>query len=152
MVMQRKHRRAVACKSQQIAVPALAYFALAFGAGFALGVVRVLWLVPQLGVRTAELVEAPIMLAVIFFAARWVLKRFSVPPKPQLRLAIGVLALACLLAVEFTVVLSLQGVSIRESIANRDPVSGGVYAVSLVLFALMPLFASRTRQTDTQGV
>lgn len=42
-------------------------------------------------------------------------------------------------------VLWLQGITIRESIADRDPVSAAVYAVSLILFALMPLFVSRPR-------
>jgi hypothetical protein len=32
------------------------YFGLVFAAGFALGVIRVLLLVPRLGVRTAELI------------------------------------------------------------------------------------------------
>jgi hypothetical protein len=135
----------------QLAATALAYFALTFGAGFLLGTVRVLWLAPQFGARAAEIAEAPIMLLVVYFAARWVIKRFAVPPAAAARLTIGMLALACLLLVEFTVVLWLQGITIRESIANRDPVSGTVYAASLVLFALMPLILSGLRQTPVTG-
>lgn len=51
------------------------YFALVFAVGFALGAVRVLWLVPRLGERAAELLEAPFMLAASFFFARWVVRR-----------------------------------------------------------------------------
>lgn len=40
------------------------YFACVFGAGFALGTARALWLVPRVGTRTAELMEMPFMLAV----------------------------------------------------------------------------------------
>jgi hypothetical protein len=123
--------------------PALSYFVIAFAAGFALGVIRVLLLVPQLGARVAELAEAPVMLVVVFFTARWITTRFAVPPEWRLRLSIGALALACLLAVEFTVVLWLQGITLRDSFASRDPVSGAVYAVNLLLFALLPLFADR---------
>lgn len=32
---------------------AVAYFALVFGAGFALGTIRILWMVPRLGTRMA---------------------------------------------------------------------------------------------------
>jgi hypothetical protein len=124
---------------KQLSSPALAYFAIIFGVGFLLGTVRVLWLVPQLGVRYAELAEMPIMLLAVFFAARWVTKHFVVPPEAASRLIVGIVALICLLIVEFTVVLWLQGISIAESFANRDPISGMAYIVSLILFALMPL-------------
>lgn len=134
-----------------IVAPALAYFACAFGAGFALGSVRVLWLAPQFGVRAAELAEAPLMLLVILLAARWVLRRFAVPPGRTLRLMLGIVALACLLVVEFTVVLWLQGISIRDSIVNRDPVSGAVYAMNLLLFALMPALLSLPRQSPSRA-
>jgi hypothetical protein len=90
---------------QQLAMPALAYFAIVFGIGFLLGSIRVLWLVPQLGLRYAELAEMPIMLLAIFFAARWVTQYFAVPPAISSRLVVGIAALICLLMVEFTVVL-----------------------------------------------
>lgn len=46
------------------------YYALVFGAGFVLGPIRVLWVVPRSGERTAELMETPIMLVVTILAAR----------------------------------------------------------------------------------
>jgi hypothetical protein len=128
-----------------IVIPSLAYFAIVFGAGFLLGTIRVLWLAPQLGVRFAELTEMPIMLVIIFFAARWVTQYFAVPPVKTARLVVGIFALVCLLIVEFTVVLWLQGISIAESFVNRDPVSGAAYIVSLVLFVLMPLLGNRSQ-------
>ena len=66
---------------KQLAAPALTYFAIVFGVGFLLGSIRVLWLVPQLGVKYAELAEMPLMLLAVFFAARWVTKHFTVPPE-----------------------------------------------------------------------
>ena len=47
------------------------YFALVFAAGFALGTMRTLWVMPRLGARTAELIEQPVMLGVSILAARW---------------------------------------------------------------------------------
>lgn len=120
------------------------YFALAFGAGFLLGLIRVLWLVPRLGERTAELLEAPIMLAVVFIAARWVVRRLDIPPLPFARLGVGVVALGLLCAAEVVVVLWLRGLTIEQYLAGRDPVAGTVYLVMLAVFALMPLMVGRT--------
>ena len=47
---------------KQLAMSALAHFAIAFGIGFLLGTIRLLWLAPQLGVKDAELAKMPIML------------------------------------------------------------------------------------------
>lgn len=119
------------------------YYALAFGAGFALALVRIPLLVPRFGTRSAELIEMPIMLLVIYFAARWVVRRTPAPATHRARLLIGLIALGLLLATEFTVVLWLQGLTMREAIMNRDPVSGAAYALSLLVFAVMPLLVAR---------
>lgn len=119
------------------------YFAIVFGAGFALGAVRVLWLVPRLGERAAELAEAPVMLAVIAAAAWWVARRLAVPRAALARLGMGLIALALLLAVEFTVVLWLRGLTLETYFATRDPVAGAVYYAMLGVFAAMPLLVAR---------
>ncbi len=119
------------------------YFALVFGAGFVLGVVRLLWLVPRLGERAAELAEMPVMLVVIVAAAWWVTRRLAVPRNAAARLAMGVLALVFLLAVEFTVVLWLRGLPLEQYFATRDPVAGAVYYALLGVFAAMPALLAR---------
>ena len=53
----------------------LLYFTLVFVAGFILGGIRVLFVVPQIGERYAELIEMPLMLVVIFFSARFVVRK-----------------------------------------------------------------------------
>ena len=122
---------------------ALAYFALVFGAGFLLGAIRVPLLVPRLGERTAELLEMPVMFVVILVAARFVVRRFALPPSAGVRLPIGVMALSLLVAAELLLALAVQNQSLAQYIASRDPVSGGVYLAMLVLFAAMPLILSR---------
>lgn len=119
------------------------YYALVFGAGFALALVRLPFLVPRFGARVAELIEMPVMLVVIYFAARWLVRRYLAGASTAARLATGLMALSLLLLTEFSVVLWLQGMSLRESMMNRDPVSGAAYALSLLLFALMPLLVAR---------
>jgi hypothetical protein len=119
------------------------YFALVFGVGFLLGTFRVLLVVPRLGARTAELIEAPLMLAVTFLAARWTVCRLAVPPRWTRRLGMGGIALGLLLAAEFGVVLALRGLSLSEYFETLDPVSGTVYYALLGVFALMPLLVAK---------
>ena len=128
-----RHRLPVVLKS------GATYFCLVFGAGFILGSIRVLLVVPRLGERIAELLEAPLMLTVTLLAAKWVVRKFAVADAAE-RVATGLLALSLMLAFEFTVVLKLRGLSLAEYFRGRDPVSGTVYYLLLVMFAIMPLF------------
>jgi hypothetical protein len=122
----------------QILKAGVLYFALVFGMGFVLGTIRTLLIVPRVGARTAELMEAPIMLLVTIVAARWVVLRLTVPPGTSARLGMGCIALLLLLIAEIGL-LWLRGLTIPKYIASRDPVAGTVYYAMLVLFAAMPL-------------
>ena len=121
----------------------LLYFALVFGAGFMLGPIRIFWIAPRVGARTAELLEAPVMLLVSVFVARWIVRRLGVPRKPASRLGMGAIALSLMLLAEFTLVLWLRGVSIHQYLAERDPVAGTVYYATLGVFVVMPLLVER---------
>ena len=138
--------------------PALAYFALAFAAGFLLGLVRVPFLMPAFGERIAVLIEVPFLLLACVFAARVVVARFAVPGRLAARLALGGIALALLLGAELLGVLATRSITLDEYLAGRDPVVGAAYLVLLGLFALIPalmllhrselLFAYGTLQLD----
>jgi hypothetical protein len=123
----------------------LLYFALTFGTGFLLGPVRILWLVPRVGTRVAELLELPVMVFICWLAARWVTRRLAVPPQTGPRLAMGVLAGALLLAAEFSLVLRMRGMTLEEYFATRDPVSGTAYYGAVLLLVLMPLLVCRSQ-------
>lgn len=127
---------------------AVIYFALVFAAGFVLGTIRVLWIVPRFGTRWAELLEMPVMLAVSFIAARWIVQRLAIPFTVSNRLGMGCIALVLLLIPEFTLVLRLRGLSVAEYLATKDPVSGTVYYIMLGLFAIAPLLVNRTQQAS----
>ena len=90
----------------------------------------------------AELLEMPIMLVIAIVTARWIVRRFAVPATPSSRLGMGGIALSLLLIAEFTLVLWLRGLSIRDYLAGRDPVAGTVFYAMLGLFA-MPLLVAR---------
>jgi hypothetical protein len=122
---------------------AVLYFMLVFGAGFVLGPIRIMWIVPRFGTRIAELMEMPLMFVVISVAARWIVRRLAVPYTISIRLGMGCVALGLLLVAEFTLVLWLRGLSISEYLASRDPVSGTGYYLMLCVFAIMPLLVAR---------
>jgi len=122
--------------------PAIFYFAIVFGAGFVLGPIRIFLVIPRVGVRAAELMEAPIMFAVIIAASRWVIRRFPALSDLRSRLAMGFISLGLMLGAEFSLAGVLQGISIQEYLASRDPVSGTVYYGLLVVFAVLPAYWS----------
>lgn len=123
-------------------IRAAAYFTLVFGVGFVLGTVRTFWLLPRLGERWAELIEAPFMLIAIVLSARLVTQRFRAKRGVDYLLS-GCVALLLLLITEFSVVLGLRELSIREYIAARDPVAGMAYVFMLLIFAIMPWLVGR---------
>jgi hypothetical protein len=122
---------------------AIAYFALVFCTGFILGTIRVLWIVPKIGVRTAELIEMLPMFMAILLSARWINQHFADADDVFTRLKTGFLALSFLLAAEIALGVGLRGVSISEVLLNHDPVSSTVYYTMLILFALMPWLLNR---------
>jgi hypothetical protein len=132
---------------------AFSYFAVVFGAGFVLGVVRTLVVVPRVGERLAELAESPLMLAVVYLAARRLVRRERELTSGSQWLAVGGLALGLMLLVEFTFVLWMRGLSPAAYFAGRDPVSGSVYVASLAAFAIGPwlLFRRGSRARPPAG-
>lgn len=129
---QTKHR-----ESSEIIKAATAYFALVFSAGFILGPIRILFLVPRFGARMSELMEFPVMLIVIVLAAKWVVRRFRATTR---RLSVGFLALLLMIVFEFTAVLWLRGLTLAAYFRDRDLVAGFVYYLMLIVFAVMPYF------------
>lgn len=115
----------------------LVYFLIVFGAGFALAFVRLPFLVPRFGVRTAELLETPVMLAVILWASRHLVRRHPAFDR-RARLLAGIVALALLVGAEALVAYAMGHRSVSAYLATRDPVSGSVYLASLLVFALAP--------------
>jgi len=85
----------------------------------------------------------PMMLVVTIIAARWTVLRLAVPSIPPARLGMGCIALVLMLVAEFGFVLWVRGLSIKDFLATRDPVSGTVYYAMLVAFAIIPLFVAK---------
>jgi len=121
----------------------LLYFVLVFAVGFILGPIRIFWIAPRVGASTAQLLEAPVMLVVSVFVARWIIRGFGVPPKLSPRLGMGCIALVLMLVAEFILVLWFRGVSIHQYLAERDPFAGTVYYLTLGVFAVLPVAVAK---------
>ena len=132
----------------QILQTAVLYFLLVFGAGFVLGTGRILLIVPLVGERVAELLEMPLMLAVIVAAARWVV-RHKLDGRQSSALSVGFVAIGFVLLADLAVGIWLRGMSATEVFLNRDPVSGAAYYAALLFFAVMPTIIVRLRQTQS---
>lgn len=120
---------------------ALIYFAAVFAVGFVLGPLRELVVKPWIGGLGAILVEAPLMMAAMVFfaprAARWSGLTGGSGP----HLAMGLTALAFVLAAEAGLAHILRGWSWDAWIghfATPEGIAGlGLY----VVFAVVPLFS-----------
>jgi MFS family permease len=130
---------------------AAVYFAVVFGVGFALGPVRILWLEPRLGLRAAELVEAPFMLVAIIVAGRWVGRRLCSAHSPAFRLSVGLLTASLVLAADVGVGVGLRDMSVTEVFSQRDPVSGSVYYALVALTAVAPWLLGRAAAHRIHG-
>jgi len=126
-----------------VGAAALEYVARVFGAGFVLGMVRELWVRPRVGVRAAELLELPLMLVVVVLAARAIDRRWLAAHDARTGMVVGVSALVLLLTVEVGLAMALRGLSMRDALLARDPLSGTAYYISVMMFATMPWYLLR---------
>lgn len=123
------------------------YFAILFGVGFVLGLIRVPLLEPRLGVRVAELIEAPFMFLAIILAGRWVGRKLGIGSSGAVKLAVGALAAGLVLGADVVVGVSLLEMSVLEVFTSRDSVSGSVYYGLVAWASVAPWIMSPSRAT-----
>jgi hypothetical protein len=126
------------------------YFALTFAAGWVLGPIREFWVIPRLGRTVGFFLEAPLMLVVSVLVARWVVRRFAVPPTLPTRALVGLVALGMLLVAELLGAWGLRGLSPADYLASFGSRPGAVTAATFLLFAAMPLLIGRLRNRGRQ--
>lgn len=121
----------------------LFYVLLMFAAGFALGTLRVLVLLPLMGELPAVALELPVMLALSWVVAGWLIRRMAVPHSSGARLAMGGLAFALLMVAEMALAVGVFGRSLPEHMAHYATWPGALGLVGQVGFALIPLLRLR---------
>jgi hypothetical protein len=122
---------------------ATSYFGVAFAAGFLLGVIRTLLIVPMTGPLTAVALELPLMLVASWIACGWALRHFGVANDFGARLVMGLASFALLMAAELLVSSLIAGRSLAEHVAlyRTAPVLLGL--CGQLAYAAFPLIRLR---------
>ncbi len=123
----------------RVVAAALAYFCIAFAAGFLFAIPRTLLLEPHFGPLGAVAVEAPLMLAVCWLASGFALRRFAPGAPLGARAAIGALWLLYLLSAELAVGLWLRGLCLEEAIAAFVTAPGLLGLAAQAICATFPV-------------
>lgn len=138
-------RSGTKASSVKAAAAGILYFAIAFAAGFALGAIRTLFLIPRLGEVAAVSLEAPIILGVSWIAAGFCVRRFAIPNDRPSRLSMGAIAFMLLMLAEFMVSLVLFGRSPVAFAESLTTVAGMIGLAAQIVFALFPLLRNDVR-------
>ena len=116
----------------------LTYFAVVFAAGFALGTLRVLVLVPRLGEDASVLLELPVMLTLSWMASRRLVALFGVSPAVGARLLMGGLAFAMLMTAELGISVFGFRRTFAEHVATYQQIPALFGLAAQIIFAALP--------------
>ena len=121
------------------------YVAAVFAAGFVLGVLRTLVLVPLLGELGAVLVELPVILTIAWLVCTRILRRWRLLPRAAA--AMGAIAFLLLMGAEASLSTLLAGRSLAEHLALYSQFPHQVGLAGQLAFALFPWIQARRTQT-----
>lgn len=120
------------------------YFAIVFAAGFVFGTARAVLAADAPEMRLAAVaIELPLILAVSWFACRFVVRRFAMPAEVAARAGMGAVAFLLLMAAEAALGVGLAGRSLGEHFALYAEASHALGLVGQVVFGLLPLVQIR---------
>jgi len=117
----------------------IAYFAVVFAAGFVLGVLRILVVIPKLGELTAVLIELPVILALSWWVSRWLTARFGVGGTMGPRLVMGAVAFGVLMVAEAGMAVLLFGRSLSQHFAGYREMTALIGLLGQIVFGLIPV-------------
>ena len=120
------------------------YFAAVFAAGFVLGVLRTLVLVPLLGEWGAVLVELPVILSIAWWVCKRILRRW--PLWPPAAVAMGAIAFLLLMGAEAALSTLLAGRSLAEHLSLYAQLPHQLGLAGQLAFALFPWIQARRSQ------
>lgn len=125
----------------------LAYFAIVFAAGFALGTIRVVLLIPRIGATAAVLIELPVILTVSWIACSWLVTTFDVPHQSGPRLLMGGAAFLTLMCAELGLSVLAFGRTVPDHLDQYHTIHGLLGLGGQVMFGFFPLMHIRYGDT-----
>lgn len=129
---------------KRILLTGTAYVAAVFAAGFVLGVLRTLVMVPLLGEMAAVLVELPVILAVAWLVCTRILRRW--PLSPAAAVGMGAIAFLLLMGAEASLSTLLAGRSLAQHLALYAQLPHQVGLAGQLAFAVIPWIQARRSQ------
>lgn len=122
-----------------------------FAVGFAIGAIRVLWLVPRLGETVAVLLEAPFMLAVSWKMSRWSASKHGLLTDPRSALQMGAIAFAVLMLAELATAVLCFHRTAAEYVAGFWSVPGAIGLAAQACFAGFPFLQASRHGIESGG-
>jgi len=123
----------------------IVYAIIVFAIGFVFGAIRILFVAPRLGEAIAVALEAPLMLFVSWYGSRWCIDRFNVSDALSVRIVMGLIAFAVLMAAEADLAFFVFGRSATKQLGSYVSVSGAIGLATQVAFATFPLIQAWVR-------
>jgi hypothetical protein len=121
------------------------YFLVVFAAGWVLGPIRELWLIPRAGKPLAFVAEAVVMTVVILLAAHRLTRRLPAPREWTTRAVMGLVAVTLLTIAEIVGAALVRGQSLRDYVSELGTVPGVIFLALVLLFGAMPLLVRQRR-------
>ena len=119
------------------------YFLICFAAGAVLGPLREFVLVPYIGALGGVAAEVPLMLLVVWWAARFVTGRLAGQATAGKRAVVGGSGFVLLMLAEIAGALVIRQMSLGGWLSHFATPEGALSLALFLLFAAMPLLAGR---------
>ncbi|MES1200868.1 MAG: hypothetical protein ABUS57_05410 [Pseudomonadota bacterium] len=120
------------------------YFVIVFAAAFALGVLRVTFVVPAIGNVWATLVELPFTLSASWVTCAWAKRHWRISSIRQSS-AMGASAFVLLMGAEFAGAVAIFDRTISEHFGLYGTVAGALGLAGQIAFGLFPVIQGLRR-------
>lgn len=142
---ERRRRRRIAVETGAVTMQAITagavYFAAVFAAGFVLGVLRTLVLLPHVGTVLAVMVELPLILGFAWWACKHILRRVRLTPGEAV--VMGTVAFSLLMLGEAGISVAMAGRSLSQHLALYAQAPHVLGLLGQLGFACLPWLQSR---------